>query len=270
MKKRILVLLMILIALTANCFAQDNYFVKQELDKRTTVGVGAWMIMPNGTAKGTWNGIYNSMDFRSTLGMQNFTALVPMLSFKINNDSSLYFDYFSVDQSFSNSLGVGNGNFWWKGVFFPIGNVAQTRLRCTFADAIYRKNWFKSEDGEINLGVGIKYGGFALNILNVTQNAGTHTAYTAVIPVIDVSGKKKLSNNFSGIASINLMGGASGPIQGNIMDLNAGFNWAFSPNWGMDLSYRWFAINGSSNASLGAPNISANMSGPQAIVKASF
>lgn len=261
-RKVIGLIIIISMFLIINCMAEeepDNIYTN---DRATVLELGAWYPSVTGSIK---TGNANRVDFVNDLGLANSGSVVAGFKYNITFDTNIQFSYFSLENTSTRQ--VPNA-FWWKFRNFNANDIVASTLKVKMFEALYEKNWFKTEESELNFALGGKYTYFGIGLNDVTQNLSIGQSYKGIIPVIGISGRTKMLDNMDGVAKMNFMAASSGGSNGRVIDMAAGLRWKFYSFWSADLDYRWFQFFGQNSADLSDVNI--NYGGPMLLIRAEY
>lgn len=259
-KKTFVLTIVIVSILSFYCFAQDQHV---NIDRKTSIEVGGWLPSLNGSVR---SGSANRVNFIDGLGLSHSNG-GPVFGFRYNitEDSNIQFSYFSLE---SNSSHVVVNPFTWKLRTFNANNTVDSTLKMKILDAIYEKNWYKNDESELNFALGVKYAYFGLALNNVTQNASIGQSFRGIIPVIGLSGRSKMIDQWEGTAKVNFMAANSQGVSGRFIDLAGGVRWNFYTNWSADFQYRWVNFFGRGDSTLDEVDI--NYGGPMVLIRAEY
>lgn len=234
-------------------FAKDAYFAQEY-----TGSVNATYWVPSITGSFTTGNANSNMDFKNALGLSNSGAFMADMKYKYDNLSSFFVRYFGVGNTGGQTSPSG---FMFRNITFGVNDNTTSTLNVKMADFVYERKLSESESSYLCGLIGIKYGSFRLNVTNVTRgNSSAGAGAKGVMPEIGLYGKTKLTQNIDGVARILFFNGTSGSQNGGFVDLDAGFNWEFYPNWSCDLGYKWFQLTGTNTNTQDKVNI--NYGGP--------
>jgi|GEM_PF-4644235 len=261
MKKFLLVVMVIFVALCGISFAEGSYF---STDYNGSLGVGYWFPSITGSVQSGVTGA-GSIDLKNDLGLNNNGTVYADFRYKFDETSSLYLDYFNLTNS--GSLAIPN-TFVWRSGTFTAGNTVNSSVNVRMFDAIYEKKIYENDQAYLCGTLGGKYGQASVTINNITTGFNSRANAVGLIPEIGLFGKTKMTQNLNGIARINAMVGDNSGKHVGMIDINAGITWDFYQNWACDLGYKWFQLTGNNLSSNDQMNI--NYGGPFAMFRYSY
>lgn len=255
MKKFLLVVMIIFVALYGVSFAEGSYF---STDYNGSIGVGYWMPSITGSVKSDITG--STFNFKDDLGLVNTGTVLADFRYKFDDTSSLYVDYFNLSNKGSQNL---PNTFVWRQQQFVAGALVNSVLDVKMVDVIYEKKIYENEQAYLCATIGGKYGHVALGLNNTRASA------TGLIPEIGLFGKTKMTQNLNGLGRLNVIVGDSGSKRVSMVDLNAGITWDFYQNWAFDAGYKWLQLI-DKNSSASNEEFNINYGGPFAMFRYSY
>lgn len=261
MKKFLLVVMILFVALYGISFAEGSYF---STDYNGSFGAGYWMPSITGSLQTSLPNAA-AIDFKNDLGLNNNGTVYADFRYKFDETSSLYLDYFNITNS--GSLTLPN-TFSWHNVAYNAGNLVNSSLNVRMLDVIYEKKIYENDQAYLCGTIGAKYGQAAITVNNITRGSTGRSSAIGLIPEIGLFGKTKMTQNLNGIARINAMVGDNSGQHVGMIDINAGITWDFYQSWAADLGYKWFQLTGKNLSSNNQMNI--NYGGPFVMFRYSY
>lgn len=216
--------------------------------------VGAWLPAPTGTVQsGT-----ASVDVVADMGLSTTVAPVAGIKYYFSQSRVLSLGYYGVSSTGFNTLGK---TFVFNNVNYMINDSVNSRAQLSSLDLLYTAPFSlgpidTSTNATLNYVLGAKALSASINLDNVTRGTTSGFSSSAVIPEIGLSASGNINPTLGVHAQGLWMAGRANNITGYMIDLNAGVDYDWNPNWSASLDYHWLGLHGES---VDASNIRADV-----------
>jgi len=185
-----------------------------------------------------------TIDFVDDLNMDEDEGIPEVeLWYKFGEKNKLSLSYFKVEHDGDKTL---EKTVTFKGTDYTISTLVESELETSLLKLMYERGLLYREGGGLSFLAGIDYLGFEAKLS--TSTISKSEEINIPIPVIGLAGWLALP--VEGLSVKGEISGITVDVDDNeatLVDLSVGLAYAFNENWGGELAYRYFDIDGESD-----------------------